>query len=110
MSAEADIRVQCHWCGTLTLPPSAVRCAQGDAAEQLALCEFRCPICSRLIILRTTPAGAEAARRVGAAELTGAVPRELLEAHRGPPLSWDDLLELHLSVSRTCCPQEELLA
>jgi hypothetical protein len=42
-------------------------------------------------------------------ELTGAVPRELLESHDGPPLSWDDVLDLRLAVSRTCCPQEELV-
>jgi hypothetical protein len=29
----------------------------------------------------------------GAGHMTGRVPFELLEAHTGPPLSWDDLLD-----------------
>lgn len=109
MSRDAVVRVECPWCGFLTLPPQALRCAEA-AGNQVALCEFSCPICSRLIIIRTTPEGFEAARRIGVAPLDGPVPRELLEARDGPPLTWDDLLDLHLAAARTCCPQEELLA
>lgn len=58
----------------------------------------------------TAGPGVEAARRVGVSELVGTIPWELLEPHAGPPLSWDDLLDLQLAVSRTGCPQEELLA
>lgn len=108
MSEDAEVRVECPWCGTLALSPGAVRCADVAPGDRLALCQFTCPVCFRLIILRTTPEGVEVARRVGVADLNGPVPRELLEPHGGPPLTWDDVLDLHLALSRTCCPQEEL--
>lgn len=109
MVPSSTIRVACPWCGSIGLPPGEVRCAQAVREAEPGLCEFNCPTCGRLIILPATPAGVAAARDVGAAELRGPVPRELLEAHGGPTLSWDDVLDLRLAVSRTCCPQEELV-
>lgn len=109
MNEDAEIRVECPWCGSLVLPPGAVRCSPGRGGN-LGLCEFTCPICFRLVLMPTAESGMEAVRRVGVSELAGTIPWELLEPHAGPPLSWDELLDLHLAVSRTCCPQEELLA
>ena len=37
-----------------------------------------------------------------------AVPFELLEAHAGPALSWDDLLDFKLALDRSPWPQVEL--
>lgn len=108
MSEDAEVRVHCPWCGTFDLAPAAVRCADAASGEQHTLCEFTCPGCGRLIIRRTTAKGARLARRLGVARFEGTVPLELLEPRSGPPLSWDDVLDLHLTLSRICCPHEEL--
>jgi hypothetical protein len=44
----------------------------------------------------------------GATHPSGAVPFELLEAHAGPALSWDDLLDFTLALERSPWPQLEL--
>lgn len=106
---HTEIRVECPWCGTQTLPPNALRCSPPAETGKAGLCEFTCPLCSRLVLVPATPEGVAAARAVGVDELSGSVPWELLEDRSGPPLSWDDLLDLRLSIERTCCPQAELL-
>jgi hypothetical protein len=40
--------------------------------------------------------------------MLGAVPFELLEPHPEGPLSTDDLLDAHVALERSCCPQDEL--
>jgi hypothetical protein len=63
-----------------------------------------------LSLLRTTAAGVAALLEGGAAELSGPVPFEILEAHTGAPLSVDELLEFHAELDSICCPPDELVS
>ena len=46
----------------------------------------------------------------GARPFAEPAPFELLEAHRGAPLSWDDFLDFHLAISAAPYPQEEVMS
>lgn len=106
-SGFPTVEISCSWCGQVQLPITELRCAVTDRA--LSLCEFRCPSCGQLVLRAVQRRQEEVPRQAGAAVLTDPVPFELLEPHRGPPLTWDDLLDLHLELSATRWPQDELL-
>jgi hypothetical protein len=109
MEAKSVLEAQCRWCGTVTLRPADLRCAVGPRSGTAGLCEFACPICDRLALLASTPAGIEALSNKGARLITGRAPFEILEPHKGFALSWDELLDLHLALGRTSVPQTELV-
>lgn len=102
-----QVRAECPWCGTVELEPGHLRCEVEPSGAQ-ALCEFICPVCSRLVYARTTPEGVLAVRLAGAGNISGVIPFELLEPHDGPALSWDDFLDLRAAIEGLCCPMEEL--
>lgn len=109
MEARAELQAECPWCGEVSLEPTDLHCRIEPAGER-GLCEFRCPICTRLVLLPATAKNAGALLEAGATSISGLVPFEVTEPHLGPPLSWDDLLDLHLALARTDRPQEELAA
>jgi len=91
---RARVEARCAWCGFVALGADdlTVRVGQGDQA----LVEFACSSCARLNLRRLAPGGLSPLAGVGILPTTGGpAPFELLEAHDGPPLGWDDLLELH---------------
>lgn len=110
MTEETVVQASCPWSGQIALSPEELRCAKPRRGVASGLCEFTCPDCGRLVIVRTTREGVAAALRAGAVRASGPMPFELLEPHHGPPVSRDDLLDLHLTMERTCCPQAELAA
>ncbi len=110
MGEETKVQAECPWSGTVTLSPKELRCAKPRRGVDSGLCEFACPDCGRTVILRTSRDGVAAVLHAGAVRASGPMPFELLEPHHGPPLSRDELLDLHLTMERTCCPQEELAA
>lgn len=106
MAEGLTVGVECPWCGPLNLKPSCFRCASDLGGSDQALCEFDCPQCFRLVLVRTTATGARLVLGSGGAPMQGAVPFELLEAHDGPPLTLEDLLDFHNLLEASCCPKE----
>jgi predicted RNA-binding Zn-ribbon protein involved in translation (DUF1610 family) len=92
------IRAICPHCGEVTLPSSHVE-VQVCAQTQEGSYSFSCPACS-------TRVSRDADRRVVQILVSGGVrvkvwelPAELYETHRGPSISWDDLLDFHTLLS-----------
>lgn len=101
---DVVVDVTCPRCGDQEVPVTALRCGM-KAGEPAGFCEFACPLCRRLVLLRTTGSGAAGALERGAGRM-GPTPFELLEPHDGSPLSADDLLDLVAGLQASCCPQE----
>ena len=70
-----------------------------SAGDDRGLLEFACPACGRLNVRRLGQPELAALDNVGATKAPGTAPFELLEEHSGPPITWDDLIELHEAVS-----------
>jgi hypothetical protein len=109
MMRPVRIEVPCPWCGPVFIEPVDLHCER-EPGGQLGICELRCPICTRTVFLPTTGFSVEAVRQMGAGGIDGIIPFELLERHRGAPLSWDDLVELQRALAGTLYPQEEISA
>jgi hypothetical protein len=62
------------------------------------------------VFVATVQAAADVLLAEGARPFAGPAPFELLEAHRGAPLSWDDFLDFHLALSAAPFPQEEVMS
>lgn len=109
MEAPVELLTECPWCGEISVTTADLRCRVERASER-GLCEFHCPICSRLVILPATASSARALLERGATSITGLAPFEFIEPHGGPPISWDDVLDLHLVLEHTDHSQEEIAA
>jgi hypothetical protein len=83
----------------MVVPAGEFRC-EIEAAGGKGLCEMRCPVCSTVVLVPAAATAVETLRRAGAGPMSGSVPFELLEAHIGPPLSWDDVLDFSLALER----------
>lgn len=108
MDGSHRIEAECPWCGLVQVEVPDLRCEVAPHGTTEALCEFTCPMCSRLVLAPVPAAGVETLRRLGAGPVRGSVPFELLEPHPEAPLSWDDVLDAHVALERSCCPQDEL--
>jgi hypothetical protein len=89
------IRATCPACGEVELTPPDVELKVCTAAEH-SFYAFVCPACRRLV---SKPADERVVRLLisgGVRPVFWDPPAELLEARDGPPLTWDDLLDLHL--------------
>ncbi|MGH2725631.1 MAG: hypothetical protein ACRDKS_01515 [Actinomycetota bacterium] len=107
MTSATQIQVECRLCGSLTLRPSDLRCAV-DQGRATGICEFSCPFCSQVVLVPTTASTAQGLVTEGAEKLSGPAPFEVLEPHSGPPISWDEYLDLRLFLAGTSTPQQEL--
>jgi len=97
MNERAVLEVRCPRCGPVRAEAAAARCGLDPGG--VALCEVSCPACAAQIFARTTARVAEAIVSYGARKDPHA-PLELLEEHFGPPLTWDDLLDLHNELAK----------
>ena len=88
-----EVQAECPWCGMVTLRPKEVRC-EVDPRTDEALCEINCPVCHRVVYAKTTHEGVRIIRAAGAVGIAGLVPFELLERRSGPPLLWDEVLDV----------------
>jgi hypothetical protein len=91
----------------VTLRPKEVRC-EADPRTDEALCEINCPVCHRVVYAKTTHEGVRIIRAAGAVGISGLVPFELLERRSGPPLLWDEVLDMLADLDGTLYPQAEL--
>jgi len=103
-----EVQAECPWCGLVSLRPQEVRC-ESDPRTDEALCEINCPVCHRVVYARTTGEGVKIIRAAGARRIAGLVPFELLERRSGPPLRWDEILDLLGGLDATPFPQAELV-
>jgi predicted RNA-binding Zn-ribbon protein involved in translation (DUF1610 family) len=109
VKTSAVVQASCPSCGPVEVSARAFSCGVDLRGTRRGLCQFTCPTCARLVFLGTAPVAADVLLDQGAHPFAGAAPFELLEVHRGEPLSWDDLLDFHLAVSATPSPQEEVV-
>lgn len=90
------IRVSCPDCGAVDLSPSQIRLTVVHGQDTSESYDFRCPSCETRV---EKPADGRIAHllRVGGVEVDE---REVLrhpeDPPTGPPLDWDDLLDLRL--------------
>ena len=108
MPNRSRVQGRCPTCGPLTLLPGDVTCSVPDP-EAPGLAEFHCPVCDRAVFYPLTPQDAKVLLLLGGRKATGPVPLELIEEKSGPPVSLDELVDLHLELERVCCPQAELI-
>lgn len=109
MADQEGFQGQCPFCGEVTVGAPSLRC-EHDPARPEGLCEFACPICSRLVLVRTGVPEVLALRAAGAGGIGGAVPFEVLERHGGSPVTWDEVLDARLALEATDFPHQELSA
>jgi hypothetical protein len=102
------VRARCPRCGPVVVDGGLLECELEPGSPVRGLCELSCPSCSQPILFSTAPAVMETLFKAGAKHIAGAVPFELLEAHDGPPLAWDDLLDFKLALENWPWPQREL--
>ncbi len=105
--AKLAVKAECRSCGQVEPSVADLRC---EARGSQGIFEFACPLCGRLVLVATEPWRALALQATGAARMTGPVPFELLEPHEGPPVSWDEVLDVRLVLGRSDFPQAELVA
>jgi hypothetical protein len=91
----ASIKAECPRCGVVRLTPDQVtlRVCTDDGSSAY---RFRCPRCEVRVLNDTSRVVAELLGRAGVLREEWQVPAELAEAHQGPPLNADDLLDFHL--------------
>ena len=61
-----------------------------------------------MVYAKTTGEGVRIIKAAGALGIAGLVPFELLERRSGPPLLWDEVLDVLAALERTAFPQAEL--
>jgi hypothetical protein len=65
-------------------------------------------VCHRVVYAKTTGEGVRIIKAAGATRIAGLVPFELLERRSGPPLLWDEILDVLAALDGTEFPQAEL--
>ena len=108
MQGRSRIQGRCPTCGPLTLLPRDFVCALPADPDSKALTEFHCPVCDGAVFTPVTPQEAKVLMLLGAARSTGPVPLELTEEKAGPPVTVDDVFDVHVALETMCCPQAEL--
>jgi hypothetical protein len=66
-------------------------------------------VCARTVFLSTGHRATSVLLGEGARPFAGPAPFELLEAHEGAPLTYDDILEFHSAISAAPFPQAEVV-
>lgn len=96
-SPVATIRATCPSCGDVELTPGQVQvlvCSDDNRASYA----FRCPECHLMVSKPTDTRVVDILLSSGVRLVRWDAPAELSEPHHGDPISWDDILELHLAL------------
>lgn len=109
MKDRTRVQGRCPSCGPLTLLPRDFVCALPSGPDDDALTEFHCPLCDGTVFNSVTPQEAKLLMLLGARQAEGRAPLELTEEKSGPPVTLDDLFDLHDALEAICCPQAELI-
>lgn len=94
------VRAQCPTCGDvqLQIDDLTVRVYSNDDATNEY--RFRCPGCDQLVHREASARIVDLLLSAGAPQERWRWPAELSEVHEGPPLTPDDLLDLHVLLER----------
>jgi hypothetical protein len=106
MGERGLVQAECPRCGTVIAEASVLACGVSEA-DEAGLCEFPCSTCDQRLLIAISPLDINSLLLLGARK-TEALPFELLEGHSGPPVSWDEVLDLHISLEDEAFPQQEL--
>jgi len=107
MAESADDRLEpaglrfearCAWCGPVAVGRNGLGIHLGSGSE--ALLEFVCPRCTHLNVRLLRSADVATLTLAGVHPVGGPAPLELLEERSGPPIAWDDLLDLHQDLAQ----------
>jgi predicted RNA-binding Zn-ribbon protein involved in translation (DUF1610 family) len=107
VSEQGLVQADCPTCGEVVAPASTLVCGVSGADEN-ALCEFSCPRCDRALLHSLSSIEVNTLLLLGARHGTS-LPFEILEAHSGPAISWDDILDLHFELVYQSFPQRGLV-
>lgn len=95
----ALIRATCPTCGEVDLSPHEVRlvvCSASDGTDR-SYYSFSCGGCASEVKRPADPRAVAVLRAGGVRLERRALPAEALEEHRGPNLTWDDVLDFQLA-------------
>lgn len=109
MRDRSSVQGRCPTCGPLTLLPRDFVCALPSDPDGKALTEFHCPLCDGIVFNPVAPQEAKLLMLLGGHKAEGPAPLELTEEKSGPPVTLDELLDLHVALETICCPQAELI-
>jgi hypothetical protein len=90
------------------LLPGDFVCALPSDPDARALAELHCPLCDARVFEALTPQEAKLLMLLGAHKAERPAPLELTEDKAGPPVSLEDVFELHVALEAIACPQTEL--
>ena len=88
----ATIRATCPQCGDVELGPGDL--SVRDLGDLPGWYTFSCPACDDAVLKTASPRVVALLTRAGV-RLVPDAPAELDEAHDGPPITHDDLLDFH---------------
>lgn len=109
MEDRTRVQGRCPTCGPLTLLPRDFVCALPSDPDAKALAEFHCPLCDGSVFSPVAPREAKLLILLGSRKAEGAAPLELTEEKSGPPVTLDEVFDLHVALETICCPQAELI-
>ena len=95
----ATIRASCPTCGDVELTSGDVTvlvCSTTDVSSYA----FQCPTCDVAVTKPAEPRVVDLLVSTGVKLSVWQLPAELEEVHTGPPINYDDLLELHFELRR----------
>lgn len=89
------VRAQCDLCGVVTLPARQIEVHVCENRRELSFYRFDCPSCHRTAEHSACGIAIMRLLSVPTQVIRWKVPAEALEPHAGPPLTADDLIDLH---------------
>jgi hypothetical protein len=90
------VRAQCPACGDVQLQIDDLTVRVCSDEEMPSAYRFRCPGCDQTVHREASPRIVDLLVSAGAPHERWNWPAELAELHSGPPLTPDDLLDLHV--------------
>lgn len=93
------IRATCPGCGDVELAPESID-LQWCSHVPASFFRFACPRCGTLVLRPADARIAQLLISAGVRPVLWHLPKELLEEHDGPPLTIDDVLDLHSALER----------
>jgi hypothetical protein len=90
------VRAQCPACGDVQLQIDDLTVRVCSDAETPSAYRFRCPECEQTVQREASPRIVDLLVSAGAPHERWSWPAELAEPRSGPPLTPDDLLDLHV--------------